>query len=81
MGYSVHESPVVPNYYDKNMDGVIMEEGLVIAIEPMLSMGSEDIDIAEDGWTYVTADRSRAAHFEATVAITENGPKIIKPIV
>ncbi|MBU4421501.1 type I methionyl aminopeptidase [Candidatus Parcubacteria bacterium] len=81
VGYDVHEAPVVLNYHDKNMDSVIMEEGLVIAIEPMLSLGSENIDVAEDSWTYITADKSRAGHFEATVAITANGPVIITPIV
>jgi len=81
VGYEVHEDPVVPNYYDRTMDSIIMEEGLVIAIEPMVVMGEEKIELAEDDWTYRTADKSIAVHFEATVAITKKGPLILTPIV
>jgi methionyl aminopeptidase len=81
VGHGVHEDPMVPNYYDKAFDKIIMKEGLVIAIEPMITLGSGDIEMAEDGFTYRTADSAVAAHFEATVAITKRGPKIITPIV
>lgn len=81
VGYDVHEEPVIPNYYEKAMDNIIMEEGAVLAIEPMVAMGGGDIELAEDGWTYRTKDKGIAAHFEATIAITKDGPKILTPIV
>lgn len=81
VGYAVHEDPVVPNFYDKSIKNIIMEEGLVIAIEPMLTLGGEDIELADDGWSYKTIDNSLSAHFEATIAITKDGPKILTPIV
>ena len=81
VGYEVHEDPIVPNYYEKSMDSIIMEEGTVIAIEPMVSMGGGDIELAEDNWTYRTRDKSIAAHFEATIAVTKDGPKILTPII
>ena len=81
VGYGVHEDPVVPNFYDKSIKNIIMEEGLVIAIEPMLTLGGEDIELADDGWAYKTKDNSLSAHFEATIVITKDGPKILTPIV
>ncbi len=57
--------------------GVRLKEGMVIAIEPMVSAGGAEIEILEDGWTVVTRDRSYAAHFEHTVAITAQGPEIL----
>jgi methionyl aminopeptidase len=50
---------------------------MTLAIEPMVSMGSYEVDILEDGWTAVTRDSSKAAHFEHTIAVTENGPEIL----
>jgi methionyl aminopeptidase len=81
VGFGLHEDPMIPNYYDKAFDKFKMEEGLVIAIEPMITLGSGEIETAEDGYTYRTADRSLAAHFEATVAITKKGPVILTPII
>lgn len=81
VGHEVHEEPMVPNYYDKNFDKILLKEGMVIAIEPMIAMGDVKIELAEDGFTYRTADRSIAAHFEATVAITKDGVKILTPII
>ncbi|MBU1179493.1 type I methionyl aminopeptidase [Patescibacteria group bacterium] len=81
VGYDVHEEPFVPNYYERAMDNIIMEEGMVIAIEPMVAMGNGEIELAEDKWTYQTKDKSIAAHSEATVAITANGLVILTPIV
>lgn len=76
VGYAVHEDPFVPNFANSGYDDK-MEEGLVIAIEPMFSLGSGDIIVAKDGQTYKTSDGSLAAQFEHTVAITKDGPIII----
>ncbi len=81
VGHEVHEDPMVPNYYDRAFDKIILKEGMVIAIEPMTAMGSAKIELAEDGFTYRTADESVSAHFEATIAITKKGPRILTPIV
>lgn len=81
VGHEVHEDPMVPNYYDRAFDKIILKEGMVIAIEPMTVMGSAKIELAEDGFTYRTSDLSVAAHCEATVAITKKGPKILTPII
>ncbi|MCB9805695.1 type I methionyl aminopeptidase [Candidatus Nomurabacteria bacterium] len=79
VGYAVHEDPYVPNEGRKG-EGVVMEEGLVIAIEPMFSLGGGDIKLARDGFTFVTKDGSIAAQFEHTVAVTENGPEILTKV-
>ena len=76
VGYEVHEAPYIPNYY-MGKRGERLEIGLVIAIEPMVNMGCDDIELLEDGYTVVTADGKRSAHFEHTVLITEKGPEII----
>lgn len=76
VGYGVHEDPSIPNYGSKN-SGVPIEEGMVIAIEPMVTLGAEDVEVLDDGWTVVTSDGSRVAHFEHTVAITKDGPQIL----
>ena len=81
VGYEVHEAPTVPNFYDKSMDTIIMEEGLVIAIEPMVALGSGKIILAKDGWTYKTRDKNIAAHFEATIAVTKDSPIVLTPVV
>jgi methionyl aminopeptidase len=76
VGYAVHEEPYVPNY-DDGTRGVKLEEGLVIAIEPMLNLGTDDCEICADGYTFVTSDEKKSAHFEHTVLITKNGPEIL----
>lgn len=76
VGYAVHEDPYVPNKGKKG-EGERLEPGMIIAIEPMLSMGSPKITLAEDGYTYKTKDGSRSAHFEHTVLIGEKGPEIL----
>jgi len=81
VGETVHEEPMVPNYYDRAFDKIIMKEGLVIAIEPMVTSGSGKSTLSDDGFSYVTADGKPAAHFEATVAITKKGVKILTPII
>ena len=76
VGSKLHEEPDVPNY-GKQGTGPILKEGMVIAIEPMLNLGSPDIYILEDGWTIETDDYSPSAHFEHTVVVTKDGYKIL----
>ena len=76
IGRELHEEPQVPNFGDPNK-GLIIKKGLVIAIEPMVNEGTFEVDILKDGWTAVTRDRKLSAHFEHTVAVTENGPDIL----
>lgn len=76
VGYEVHEDPYVPNYGKPGV-GEKLVPGMVIAIEPMLTRGSDEVAATEDEYTYVTYDGSNAAHFEHTVAITEQGPIIL----
>lgn len=76
VGRYVHEDPYVPNF-GKAGTGATLKPGMVIAIEPMCTRGSEKINVASDGMTIITSDGSRAAHFEHTVLITENGSEIL----
>ncbi len=76
VGYKVHEEPFVPNEGRKG-EGELLRPGMVIAIEPMITLGTDKIILAGDGYTYKTADGSNAAHFEHTVAITESQPIIL----
>ncbi len=76
VGRDVHEEPQVPNV-GRPGHGPLLREGMVLAIEPMISAGSELTRTLEDRWTVVTADGSRAAHFEHTVAVTAHGPQIL----
>jgi methionyl aminopeptidase len=76
IGTEMHEDVQVPNYRIGRR-GVLLEPGVCIAIEPMLALGSADVKTMADGWTVVTTDHSLAAHFEHTIAVTENGPVIL----
>ncbi|HSW80456.1 MAG TPA: type I methionyl aminopeptidase [Candidatus Saccharimonadales bacterium] len=76
VGDSVHEDPNVPNYGKKG-SGPKLTNGMTIAIEPMATLGTERVYVGSDGWTVLTWDKSRAAHFEHTVAITEDGAEIL----
>jgi methionyl aminopeptidase len=76
IGRAMHEPPSVPNYGPPGQ-GVRLRPGLVIAIEPMLNAGNADVRVLADGWTVVTADASLSAHVEHTVAITDDGPRIL----
>ena len=78
IGRDLHEEPQVPNY-GRPGRGIVLREGMTIAIEPMVSSGTWRVEVLDDGWTVVTADGSRAAHFEYTVVITENGADILTP--
>jgi methionyl aminopeptidase len=76
IGTEMHEEPDVPNYGPAGR-GLKLRSGIVLAIEPMVTAGRPSSRTLDDGWTVVTADGSRAAHFEHTVAITDNGPEIL----
>ena len=76
IGRSLHEEPQVPNFGEAGR-GPVLKAGMVLAIEPMVTMGSWEVRVLEDGWTAVTADGSLAAHFEDTIAITGNGPEVL----
>lgn len=76
VGRDLHEEPDVPNYGPKGK-GPILKEGMVIAVEPMLTLGDPDIYVDEDGWTILTDDDSPAAHYEHTVVVTKDGYEIL----
>ena len=76
IGRDPHEDPQVPNFGEPGK-GAVLEEGLVIAIEPMVNLGVPEVRTMPDRWTVVTADKKRSAHYEHTVAVTRNGPKIL----
>jgi methionyl aminopeptidase len=76
IGRRMHEEPQVPNY-GSPQDGPVLEVGMVLAIEPMINVGTYNVKTMPDGWTIVTADGSPSAHFEHTVAITEHGPQVL----
>jgi methionyl aminopeptidase len=76
IGRALHEEPQVPNFGEPGR-GPQLKPGMVLAIEPMVTLGSYDVTILEDGWTAVTKDGSLAAHFEHTVAVTEEGPEVL----
>jgi len=76
VGYSVHEDPFVPNFGERGK-GEKLKPGMVIAIEPMLTTGSKQIALEDDGYTFSTADGSMSAHFEHTIVITSGEPEVI----
>jgi methionyl aminopeptidase len=76
IGRALHEEPQVPNFGEPGR-GPRLRPGMVLAIEPMVTMGNYEVRILEDGWTAVTTDGSLAAHFEHTIAVTESGPDVL----
>lgn len=76
IGRAMHEDPQVPNYGDPGK-GTVIREGLVIAIEPMINLGGHHVKQLSDGWTVVTIDGKPSAHFEHTIAITQDGPEVL----
>jgi methionyl aminopeptidase len=76
IGQCLHEKPQIPNFGVRGR-GVRLEPGMTLAIEPMINAGGCEVEVLEDGWTAVTRDRSLSAHFEHSVAVTENGPYIL----
>jgi methionyl aminopeptidase len=78
IGRSMHEEPQIPNYGEPDT-GVSLEQGMVLAIEPMVTAGRHGVRVGEDHWSIFSQDGSLAAHFEFTVAITADGPRILTP--
>src|SRR3990172_7396139 len=76
IGRLLHEDPQIPNF-GKRGTGPKLTAGMVLAIEPMVNAGGWSVEVLSDGWTVVTRDRSRSAHFEHTVAVTEDGNRIL----
>jgi methionyl aminopeptidase len=79
VGKSLHEDPQIPNFGKKGR-GIELKSGMILAIEPMVNEGSYKVKILPDGWTVVTEDGSLSAHFEHSVAITDNGPDILSKL-
>jgi methionyl aminopeptidase len=78
IGQEMHEDPQIPNYGPAGR-GPLLEEGMVLAIEPMTTAGRPAVEVGNDGWAIYSADQSLAAHFEFTVAIGSDGPRILTP--
>lgn len=76
VGFALHEPPVVPHYGKKGL-GVLLEPGMVLAVEPMINEEGHAVKLLDDRWTAVTADDGLSAHFEHTIAVTENGPLVL----
>ena len=85
VGSALHEDPQIPNYVDKNLtrveDNIILKEGMVLAIEPMVNQGDYEVDTLSNGWTVVTRDRKLSAHFEHTVLVKEAGSEIMTSVM
>jgi methionyl aminopeptidase len=79
VGRSLHEGPEIPNYVDRDhvQENPVLREGMTLAIEPMVSSGRPETETLADHWTVITSDRSPAAHFEHTVAVTREGARIL----
>lgn len=81
VGHKVHEDPHVPNFVSDRYPKVPIEDGMCLALEPMLGMGGDyHVETAKDGWSIVMADGSLGAHFEVTIAVTKNGTEILTPL-
>ena len=76
IGTAMHEEPQVPNYWP-GQGGPVLKSGMVFAVEPMVNAGGPATELLGDGWSVVTADGSLSAHFEHTIAVTENGPEVL----
>lgn len=79
IGKSMHEDPQIPNFGKKGR-GIELKKGMILAIEPMVNAGKYKVRILSDGWTVITEDGSLSAHFEHSVAITDNGPEILSKL-
>ena len=77
VGYKVHEPPEIPNYWVDGFPDCVLQEGMVIAIEPMVNLGSWRVNVQSDGWTIVSADKSPSAHFEHTVIVRKRGAEVV----
>ncbi|AFI30890.1 type I methionyl aminopeptidase [Borrelia crocidurae] len=80
VGFSLHEEPSIPNYYDPFFKNIEIQEGMVLAIEPMVNLGSHKVSLKSDGWTVFASDFSFSAHFEHTVAVIDGLPLILSKV-
>ncbi|KPJ85704.1 hypothetical protein AMJ57_02035 [Parcubacteria bacterium SG8_24] len=80
VGKHVHEDPRIPNFVDPTLEPTLIRPGMVLALEPMVNAGTDEVALLPDGWTVVTADSSLSAHFEVTVAVTEEGNEVMTPL-
>ncbi|HTW88653.1 MAG TPA: type I methionyl aminopeptidase [Candidatus Binataceae bacterium] len=80
IGRRLHEEPQVPNYFRPGMPNARLQEGMALAIEPMVNEGTAELEILDDGWTAVTADGKLSAHFEHSIVITAEGPEILSEL-
>lgn len=80
VGRELHEDPQVPNYVSRSMENFVLVEGMTLALEPMINVGTYEVDIADDDWAFITADGKLSAHFENTVVITKDGAEILTRI-
>ena len=79
IGKKMHEEPRVPNFVSDDLltNDIVLREGMVLAVEPMINAGSSDVQTLKDGWTVVTRDGKCSAHFEHTIAIVKNGCEVL----
>jgi methionyl aminopeptidase len=79
IGSQMHEEPRVPNFVSNELlaDDIVLAEGMVLAVEPMINSGTKDVRTLKDGWTVVTRDAKCSAHFEHTIAITSDGCRVL----
>jgi len=80
IGKELHELPQIPNYVSKKMDNFTFHAGMIVAIEPMVNIGTSENKIADDGWTFETVDGSLSAHWENTILVTKKGTEILTQI-
>lgn len=79
IGSELHEAPEIPNFYQGERSARLLP-GMVLAIEPMVNMGTYKVKVLRDGWTVITADKKPSAHFEHSIAVTENGPLVLSSL-
>lgn len=79
VGHAVHEDPIIPNYHEPHLPRTICKTGMVLAIEPMINLGTHRVKQKNDGWTIATADGSPSAHFELTIVVTDEGYDLVTP--
>lgn len=77
IGKHLHEDPQVPNYFEKGFRDLVLEEGMTLALEPMVNVGTHLTELGSDGWVFVTADQKLSAHYENTIIITKNGVEVL----
>lgn len=77
VGKNLHESPQVPNYFERGYRDFALKAGMTLALEPMVNIGTHETEIGSDGWVYLTADGKLSAHYENTVLITKNGVEVL----